>query len=311
MTAHEPPATTGRTPSGEGAHDAASGRPAPEAAPVRLAASARWRPREGVVPRVLPALLLVALAAVGPWLAPHAIDAPVTAPYAEPGGGAPLGGDQLGRDVLSRLLAGGRELIATSLLVAVLVTAAAALLGTVGALRPAVGRVVERAADVLMLLPAVLGILLIALSWPGGGRYAVIAAAVVMGVPYAVRLVSGAAAPVAASGYVEAAAVGGERLWHLVVREVLPNLRATLLALFGLRFVAAVYIVATAGFLQVGPQPPAADWALMIRENAGGIVLNPWAVLAPSIAIGLLAMSVNLAASALVPQPGRKAVTAL
>ncbi|OEJ29298.1 ABC transporter permease [Streptomyces agglomeratus] len=271
----------------------------------------RHRTRKGLVLRVLPALLLVALAAVGPWLAPHAIDTPVTAPYAEPGAGAPLGGDQLGRDVLTRLLAGGRELIATSLLVAVLVTAAAALLGAVGALRPAVGRVVERAADVLMLLPAVLGILLIALSWPGGGRYAVIAAAVVMGVPYAVRLVSGAAAPVAASGYIEAAAVGGERLWHLVVREVLPNLRATLLALFGLRFVAAVYIVATAGFLQVGPQPPAADWALMIRENSGGIVLNPWAVLAPSIAIGLLAMSVNLAASALVPQPGRKTVTAL
>lgn len=283
-----------------------SAAPTPKKQTVRRVAL-----RRGVVLRTLPALVLIALAVAGPWLAPHVIDAPVTAPYAEPGAGAPLGGDQLGRDVLSRLLAGGRELIVTSLFVAVLVTAAAALLGAVGALRPAVGRIVERSADVLMLLPAVLGILLVALSWPGGGRLAVIAAAVVMGVPYAVRLVAGAAAPVAASGYIEAAAVGGERLWHLVVREVLPNLRATLLALFGLRFVAAVYVVATAGFLQVGPQPPAADWALMIRENSGGIVLNPWAVLAPSIAIGLLAMSVNLAASALVPTTGRKAVTAL
>ncbi|MFE0133592.1 ABC transporter permease [Streptomyces sp. NPDC059037] len=280
-------------------------------APSAPPRTVRRRPRRGVVVRVLPALVLIAVAVAGPWLVPHAIDTPVAAPYAEPGGKAVLGGDQLGRDVLSRLLAGGRELIGTSLLVAALVTVTAALLGVLGALRPAVGRVVERAADVLMLLPAVLGILLIALSWPGGGRFAVIAAAVVMGVPYAVRLVAGAAAPVAAAGYIEAAAVGGERLWHLVVREVLPNLRATLLALFGLRFVAAVYIVATAGFLQVGPQPPAADWALMIRENSGGIVLNPWAVLAPSIAIGLLAMSVNLAASALVPQTGRKVGTAL
>ncbi|MGW1376043.1 ABC transporter permease [Streptomyces sp. NPDC002446] len=279
-------------------------------APARTP-SVHRRVRRALILRTLPALLLVALAAAGPWLAPHAVDAPVAAPYAEPGGGAPLGGDQLGRDVLSRLLAGGRALIATSLLVAALVTAAAALLGAFGALRPVLGRIVERCADVLMLLPAVLGILLIALSWPGGGRLAVIAAAVVMGVPYGVRLVSGAAAPVAASGYIEAAAVGGERLWHLVVREVLPNLRATVLALFGLRFVAAVYVVATAGFLQVGPQPPTADWSLMIRENAGGILLNPWAVLAPSIAIGLLAMSVNLAVSALVPQTGRKAVTAL
>ncbi|MBD0841686.1 ABC transporter permease [Streptomyces sp. TRM68416] len=269
------------------------------------------RSRRGTALRVAPAVLLTALALAGPWLAPEAIDAPVTAPYAEPGGQAPLGGDQLGRDVLSRVLAGGRELVVTSLLVAVLVTGAAALLGAVGALRPSVGRFVERTADVLMLLPAVLGILLVTLSWPDGGRLAVVTASVALGVPYAVRLVAGAAAPVAASGYVEAAAVGGERLWHLVLREVLPNLRATLLALFGLRFVAAVYLVATAGFLQVGPQPPAADWALMIRENSGGILLNPWAVLAPSIGIGLLAMSVNLAAAALVPVTGRKAVPAL
>ncbi|MET8677246.1 ABC transporter permease subunit [Streptomyces sp. NPDC004647] len=261
------------------------------------------------VVRTLPALLLVAVAAGAPWIAPHAVDAPVTAPYAPPGtDGAPLGGDQLGRDVLSRLLSGGGELIATSVVVTVLVTGLAAVLGTAGALRPALGRIVERTADVLMLLPAVLGILLITLSWPDGGRAAVITAAVALGVPYAVRLVAAAAAPVAATGYVEAAVAGGERLWHLVVREVLPNLRSTLLVLFGLRFVAAVYLVATAGFLQVGPQPPTADWALMIRENAPGILLNPWAVVAPSIAIGLLAMSVNLAAAALAPQTGRKAV---
>ncbi|MER8037157.1 ABC transporter permease [Streptomyces hydrogenans] len=271
----------------------------------------RTRALRGTLPRTLPALLLLLLAVAGPWLAPHAIDAPLTAPYAEVGAGAPLGGDQLGRDVWTRLLAGGRELIATSLAVAALVTVTAAVLGTVAALRPRIGRAIDRAADVLMLLPPVLGILLVTLSWPAGGRVALIATAYVLGVPYAVRLVAAAAAPVVASGYVEAAAAGGERLGHLVGREVLPNLRATLLALFGLRFVAAVYVVATAGFLQVGPQPPAADWALMIRENAGGILLNPWAVLAPSIAIGLLAMSVNLAASALVPPGGRKAVTAL
>ncbi|MEU0543722.1 ABC transporter permease subunit [Nocardia sp. NPDC005978] len=263
----------------------------------------------GTVVRLAPAVLLIAAALVGPLLAPHAIDAPVTEPYARAGGAAPLGGDMLGRDVVSRLLAGGRDLVISSLVAAVLVTAVAAVLGAVGALRPGVGRVVDRATDMLILLPSVLGLLLIAMSWRDGGRLAIIAAAVVLGSPYAVRLVSGAAAPVAASGYVEAAAAGGERLWHLVLREVLPNLRATLLALFGLRFVAAVYLVATAAFLQIGPQPPAADWALMIRENGPGILLNPWAVVAPSVLIALLALSVNLAAAALAPQAGRKAVS--
>ncbi|MFD0308672.1 ABC transporter permease [Streptomyces sp. NPDC127119] len=271
----------------------------------------RRSPKTAVLLRVLPAAALVVLALAGPWITPHAVDEPVTVPYAGAGGRALLGGDQLGRDVLSRVLAGGRELVLSALLIAAVVTAVAAVTGAIGALRPAVGRIVERAADVLILLPAVLGIMLVALSWPGGGRLAVAVAAIVLGLPYAVRLVAHAAAPVAASGYVEAAAVAGERLWFLVVREVLPNLRATLLAVLGLRFVEAVYVVSMAGFLQVGPQPPAADWALMIRENSPGILLNPWAVLAPSVAIGLLALSVNLAAAALAPQTGRKAVTLL
>ncbi len=262
-----------------------------------------------VVRRVAPGLLLVLAALTGPFLAPHAIDQPVTAPYAPAGDGAPLGGDQLGRDVLSRLLHGGTALIGSALLVAVVVTGLATLIGCVAVLRPALGRAVERTADVAILLPPVLGIMLIALAWPDGGRLAVNTAAIVLGVPYAVRLVAGAAAPLAQSGYIEAATARGERLWYLTLRELLPNLRATVLALFGLRFVEAVYVISMAGFLQIGPQPPASDWALMVRENAPGILLNPWAVVAPGLAIALLAISVNLASSSLAPRPVRKTVT--
>ncbi len=173
-------------------------------------------------------------------------------------------------------------------------------------LSPRLGRLVERAADTAILLPSVLGIMLVALAWPGGGRLAVSVAAVVLGTPYAVRIVAGAAAPLAATGFVEAATASGERLVHLALREILPNLRATVLALFGLRFVEAVYVIAMAGFLQLGPRPEA-DWALMIRENGPGILLNPWAVLAPGLAIGLLAVGVNLAANALAPATARRA----
>ncbi|MEK2491629.1 ABC transporter permease subunit [Kitasatospora purpeofusca] len=276
-----------------------STRPGPTGAP----GLARPRERRGrrVLPRAVPALLLVLLALAGPLLAPHPIDTPVAFPYAPPGGDAPLGGDQLGRDVLSRLLTGGAPLIATALAVALVVTAAATGLGIVAVLRPALGRWIERAADLTILLPTVLAIMLVALAWPGGGRLAVATAATVLGIPYAVRIVAAAAAPLATAGYVEAAAAGGENLWHLTVREVLPNLRSTVLALFGLRFVEGVYIVSVAAFLQLGPQPPEADWALMIRENAAGLTLNVWAVGAPCLAIGLLAVSVNLAAEALAP----------
>ncbi|MFF1339680.1 ABC transporter permease subunit [Streptomyces sp. NPDC058290] len=264
--------------------------------------TARQQPaRARVLTRALPALLLLLLALAGPLLAPRAIDRPVTAPYGPADDAATLGGDLLGRDVLSRLLSGGAPLIATALSIALVVTGAATALGILAALRPRLGRWVERAADLAILLPSVLGIMLIALAWPSGGRLAVGAAAAVLGIPYAVRVVSAAAAPIAATGYIETASAGGERLWYLMAREVLPNLRSTLLALFGLRFVEGVYVVSVAAFLQLGPQPPEADWALMIRENAPGILLNPWAVAAPCLAIGVLAISVNLAAEALAP----------
>ncbi len=254
-----------------------------------------------VLLRLSPALIVIVVAIVGPWFTPYRIDESAFTPYAEPGGGAVLGADQLGRDVLSRLLAGGRELLVTSVLIAVIVTALAALLGAVAVLRPAVGTFIERMADMLIMLPVVLGMLLIVLAWPGGGRLVLVGAAVVLGLPYAVRVVAAASAPVAASGYVEVAVAQGERLWPLVWREVLPNLRTTLLTLLGLRFVEAVYVVSTAAFLEIGPQPPEANWALMVRENAAGILLNPWAVIAPSLAIGALAIGVNLAADALAP----------
>ncbi|MFD4949324.1 ABC transporter permease [Streptomyces sp. NPDC058409] len=259
--------------------------------------------------RVSPGLLLIILALTGPWLAAHPLDTPVTAPYAAAGDGAVLGGDQLGRDVLSRLLHGGTALIAGALSIAVVVTAVATVVGCLAVLRPRLGSTIERTADVFILLPPVLGIMLIALAWPGGGRWAVIAAAIVLGTPYAIRIVASAAAPLASAGYVEAAMARGESSTYIALRELLPNLRATVLALFGLRFVEAVYVISMAGFLQIGPQPPAADWALMIRENAPGILLNPWAVLAPSAAIAVLAISFNLASASLASRSALKAVT--
>ncbi|MFD5659723.1 ABC transporter permease [Streptomyces hirsutus] len=253
------------------------------------------------------AVVSLLLALIGPLIAPHTIDTPVTAPFASPGDGAVLGGDQLGRDVLSRVLHGGALLIMGALLVAITVTLTATVLGCIAVLRPALGRVLERSADMAILLPPLLGIMLIALAWPGGGRWAVIAAAIALGTPYAVRVVAAAASPLATAGYVEAALARGESTLYVALREILPNLRATVLTLFGLRFVEAVYVISMAGFLQIGPQPPASDWSLMVRENASGILLNPWAVIAPSIAIALLAITVNLVTVSLAPDTAKAA----
>lgn len=271
---------------------------------------ARARTRSRTLLRVAPGLLLVIVALTGPWLAAHPIDTPVTAPYAAAGDGALLGGDQLGRDVLKpaaprrhrtdrgrpahrrrrhrprhrRRLRG----------------------------RPAPQARPRHRAHGRRLHPAA----------AGAGDHAHrpgLAGRRTLGrhrrghrprypVRHPHRRLRSRPAGIGFY-YVEAATARGERTAYIALRELLPNLRATVLALFGLRFVEAVYVISMAGFLQIGPQPPAADWALMIRENAPGILLNPWAVLAPSLAIAVLAISFNLASASLASRSALKAVT--
>ncbi|WP_167465212.1 ABC transporter permease [Nocardia brasiliensis] len=267
----------------------------------RAAEPVATRPRRVNLPRllaVLPAVLVSVLAVLGPSFAPHAAQAPVGIPFGDPSADAWLGTDRIGRDVLSQLLYGGWGLLLLATVIAVAVTGLSCVLGTVAALRPRIGTLIERATDFVMLLPAVLGILLVLTSWPDAGAYGLLVVALLFGTPYCARVFAAAAAGVAASGYVEAARASGETLWHLVFREVVPNLREVLAAQLGLRFVEAVYLVSTASFLQLPTTLGASNWSVMVRENAGGMLLNPWSVLAPSLAIAIVAVSVNLAVSA-------------
>ncbi|MEV6214532.1 ATP-binding cassette domain-containing protein [Nocardia sp. NPDC051833] len=253
---------------------------------IRAARWWRWSAAAGVG-------LVVLVAVVGPLLAPYPAERAVGMPFATPGGGAVLGTDRLGRDVLSHLLTGGTQLLVVSAVIAVVVTVSSAVLGAIAAVRPRAGAVIELGSDLLILLPAVLGILLVLTAWPQGGVGALIVVSLLFAVPYCARIFAASAATIAATGYVEAAIAGGESLPHLVFREILPNLRAVFTTQLGLRFVVAIYLVSTVSFLGL----PALDddnWANMVRDNASGLLLNPWAVLAPSAAIAVVAVGVNL-----------------
>ncbi|WP_067824880.1 ABC transporter permease subunit [Nocardia inohanensis] len=246
-------------------------------------------------PPIIPAAVIVAIAVLGPVLAPHSAEHGIGISFQRPGGAAWLGGDRLGRDVWSQLLRGGWGLLLLAAVIATVVTGCAAVLGAVAALRPRLGGWIERAADLGMLLPPVLAILLFMLSWPESGALGLVIVAVIAGTPYTARVFAAAASGVTRAGFMEAAQARGEHLGYLVFRELLPNLRETLLTQLGLRFVEAMYLVSTAAFLQLPTSLGDANWAIMVRENASGILLNPAAVLAPSLAIGLLAVSVNSA----------------
>ncbi|MFE7719666.1 ATP-binding cassette domain-containing protein [Nocardia rhizosphaerihabitans] len=246
----------------------------------------RWSAAAGVA-------VVVLLAVVGPLLAPHPAERAVGMPFASPGGGAVLGTDRLGRDVLSHLLTGGTQLLVVSAVIAVAVTVLSAVLGGVAAVRPRAGSVIELGGDLVILLPAVLGILLVLTAWPQGGVFALITVSLLFGVPYCARIFAAAASGIATSGYVEAAIASGESLSYLVFREILPNLRSVFTTQLGLRFVVAVYLVSTVSFLGVSVLDEH-NWANMVRDNASGLLLNPWAVLVPSAAIAIVAVGVNL-----------------
>ncbi|MEU7631417.1 ABC transporter permease subunit [Nocardia sp. NPDC049220] len=249
------------------------------------------------IPTVAPAAVVTVIAVLGPMAAPHAAETAVGIPFGDPGAGSRLGTDRLGRDVLSQLLSGGWGLLLLSAVIAVLVTAMSCVLGAVAALRPRLGAVIESGTDFVILLPTVLGILLVLTCWPSAGVYGLIGSALMFGTPYCARVFVAAAADVAASGYVESAQAAGESLPYLVFREVIPNLREVLTTQLGLRFVDAVYLVSTAAFLHLPSTLGPSNWAVMVRDNASGLLLNPWAVLAPSPAIATVAISVNLAVS--------------
>ncbi|MGP4017798.1 ABC transporter permease [Saccharopolyspora sp. 5N708] len=244
------------------------------------------------------AIATVGTAVLGGLLAPYLPTEIIGSPHAFPDGTALLGTDGLGRDVLSRVLAGGRDLVLISMLAALLATS----LGVAGGLLSGwsdgwVSRLLTALADVLLAIPLLLVALVLAVSLPADA--AVVAATVCGGSPLTLRVVRDATRLARGSGYVEAARCRGERDAVLLVREVLPSMAGLISADVGMRFVVGVQIAAALSLLGFGAQPPAADWALMIRENLPGSALNPAGVIAPAVALAVLTAGVAGAASLL------------
>jgi peptide/nickel transport system permease protein len=247
-------------------------------------------------PGALAALIVPAVALLAPFVAPHAQDEVVGAPFETASAGAPLGTDELGRDVLSRFLHGGDELVLIAALAALAGTAAGVLVGLGAAVaRPWIGRALERTSEVLLVVPGLLVLIIVGTSSPDAGPLALAALLAILALPWVARVMAAAARTTLSSGYVEHAIATGESTWWIVTRELAPALRGTVLATVGLRFVEALYLVAGAAFLGIGPQPPEADWAVMVRENVPGLLLNPWGALAPCAAIALTSIAIGLA----------------
>ncbi len=263
----------------------------------------RGKLRCAVAGAVLAAAVLLAL--LGPLLAPHGTGEVLDMPYAPAGGATPLGTDHLGADVLSRFLAGGRSLVLLSLAALAAAYALGASAGMLAALRGGrIDSVVLRIADVLLSLPAFLLLSLTVVAL-GRGVAGVGAATAVVLLPEIVRLVRATTLQALQHDYVEAALARGERTAYVLLREVLPNLAPVLAADAAVRFVGAVFVVSTAGFLGYGAQPPAPDWGLSVLENRDGLSLQPLAVAVPAAGILVLLLAANLLVDAAFPTTRR------
>jgi len=235
-----------------------------------------------------------------------AILAPLIAPYgmAEVVGGVwepssaefLLGTDNIGRDLLSRMIYGGRTTIFIATVATILSFTTGSVLGFLAAVLGGwADQVMSRFVDLLMSIPTLIFALVVLSVMP----VTVPVLILVMGLldsTRVYRLARAVAVDINVMDFVEAAKLRGEGRAWIIFREILPNALSPLVAEMGLRFIFMVLFVSTLSFLGLGVQPPEADWGGIVKENADGIIYGIGAALYPAFAIATLAISVNLVA---------------
>jgi peptide/nickel transport system permease protein len=264
------------------------------------------RTKTGLVGLVL-LLFVLGLALFGPFFAPHSPDEPLGIPFEGPSADALFGYDILGRDVLSRVLWGGRSVLVLAGLATLIAYIAGGIIGLVaGYSRSLLDPILMRGVDVLIAFPALLFILVL-ITGAGTSKAALVAGVAFVQTPLVARIVRTATQEQSVRGFVEAAVARGERTAAILRREILPNVVAPIAADFGLRFTYSIILVASVNFFGLGLQPPDADWALIISENRDGLTLNPWVILVPAALIALLTISLNLVGDSVARSLGRTA----
>lgn len=204
-----------------------------------------------------------------------------------------FGTDNLGRDVLSRLIYGARNTVAIALVTTILAFVIGVGLSLISAtLGGWVDLVIGRMVDVFMAIPLLIFALLI-LAVVGNTLFNLVLVSALLESTRVYRVARPVAAGIEVMDYVEIARLRGENLWWLTAREILPNALAPLVTEFGIRFCFVFLFITALSFLGLGLQPPAADWGSMVRENATLITFGVYTPLLPALAIGILTVGVN------------------
>ena len=236
------------------------------------------------------------MALIAPWIAPYGL-AEIVGDVWEPRSAEHwLGTDNIGRDLLTRMIYGGRTTIIIATAATILSFTVGSILGLTAAVMGGwVDQAMSRGVDLIMAIPTLIFALVVLSVMP----VTMLVLILVMGFldsTRVFRLSRAVAVDINVMDFVEAAKLRGEKLRWVIFREILPNALSPLVAELGLRFIFAVLFLSTLSFLGLGVQPPASDWGGMVKENKEGIIFGIGAALVPAAAISILAISVNLVA---------------
>jgi peptide/nickel transport system permease protein len=263
----------------------------------------------------LAALLLLAyllIALTGPLWTPYDPFAAGTGlPYSGASGSHLFGTDILGRDVFSRVVYGTRDVLYLALTSTFVATVVGGLIGLASGLVGGwVDELLMRLFETVISIPLlVLALLAIAAAGPkaSGSALLLIGVVVLVYAPRIARMARAVAVDLVTRDFVTVARARGESVRSIVWRELTPNAAGVLLVEFGVRAGYAPILISSLGFLGFGARPPSPEWGLMISENRAALVTAPLTVLAPSAALAVLVISLNLVTDGIARALGRSA----
>ena len=230
--------------------------------------------------------------------------APLIAPYGEaeqdvlarlqpPSAAHWFGTDELGRDVLSRILYGSRLSLAIGILPSVISLAIGIVLGLLaGYFGGWADYVIMRLADVMLSVPSLL-LAMVVMYTLGSSTVNLFVALSMVGWASVARVVRSQTLSLKESEYVEAAQSIGVSRFNIMRRHILPNCVPSLIGLFTLNVPAAILSESSLSFLGIGAQPPAASWGLMVNQSKQFLFTQPWLALAPCVAIMVVVLAFN------------------
>ncbi|MFF1831086.1 dipeptide/oligopeptide/nickel ABC transporter permease/ATP-binding protein [Paenarthrobacter sp. NPDC058040] len=239
-------------------------------------------------------LTVVVLCALAPIIAADPLAQDLTSPYAPPGGQHLLGSDQLGRDILSRLLHGGQ----TTLVGAVQAVLVYAVLGMVfgmiaGSAGGTIESVIMRINDMIQSIPALV-VLLVVLAIFGNSELAAMVSLGILAAPGLVRVIRSATMAVRAEQFVAAARVAGLSGLQIQLRHVLPALAGPAMTYISIFAGIAILFESVIGFLGLGVVPPQPSWGNLIADAQQSIALNPWMLVPTGGTVALVTIALTL-----------------